>query len=106
VRIYFGVGGPNKTSSFHVIGEVLDRVYNLASVTSLPLSDVQTITVPPGGAAIVDLKLDVPGKYMLVDHALSRVARGLAGTLVVSGPQNIAEFKDYEPQRSAMVMGH
>ncbi|MBV9061610.1 MAG: multicopper oxidase domain-containing protein, partial [Alphaproteobacteria bacterium] len=106
VRIYFGVGGPNKTSSFHVIGEVFDRAYSLASVTSAPLTDVQTITVPPGGASVVDLKLDVPGKYMLVDHALSRVARGLAGTMIVSGPQNVAEYKDYDPARSAMVMGH
>jgi nitrite reductase (NO-forming) len=106
VRIFFGVGGPNKTSSFHVIGEVFDRVYSLASVTSAPLTDVQTITVPPGGAGIVDLKLDVPGKYMLVDHALSRVARGLAGTMIVTGDQNVALFKDYDPQRSAMVMGH
>ena len=51
VRIYFGVGGPNKTSSFHVIGEIFDHAYNLASLTAEPLTDVQTITVPPGGAA-------------------------------------------------------
>jgi nitrite reductase (NO-forming) len=54
VRIYFGVGGPNKTSSFHVIGEIFEHVYNLASLTAPPLTDVQTITVPPGGAAAVD----------------------------------------------------
>jgi nitrite reductase (NO-forming) len=34
IRIYFGVGGPNKTSSFHVIGEVFDKAYQLASLTS------------------------------------------------------------------------
>src|SRR5690606_33533417 len=34
VRIYFGVGGPNFTSSFHVIGEIFDHVYALGSVTS------------------------------------------------------------------------
>ena len=55
VRIFFGVGGPNYTSSFHVIGEVFDRVYDLASLTSPPLTNVQTITVPPGGASMVDL---------------------------------------------------
>jgi nitrite reductase (NO-forming) len=60
VRIYFGVGGPNKTSSFHVIGEIFDNVYELASLTSEPLTDVQTITVPPGGAAAVDFKVEVP----------------------------------------------
>ena len=33
VRIFFGVGGPNKISSFHIIGEIMDRVYDLASLT-------------------------------------------------------------------------
>ena len=52
------------------------------------MRDVQTTTVPPGGAMVADLKLEVPGKFMLVDHALSRVERGLAlGFLhVESGP--------------------
>jgi nitrite reductase (NO-forming) len=85
IRIFFGVGGPNFTSSFHIIGEILDRVYNQASLTSPPLTDVQTTVVPPGGATMVELKLQVPGRYILVDHALSRMARGLAGYLVVSG---------------------
>ena len=71
MRIYFGVGGPNDTSSFHVIGEIFDQVYSLASLTAAPLTDVQTITVPPGGATVVEFKVEVPGNYMLVDHALS-----------------------------------
>lgn len=83
VRIYFGVGGPGKTASFHVIGEIFDRVYQLASLSSPPLLDVQTTSVPPGGAAVVDLTLEAPGEYALVDHALARVARGLVGTLKV-----------------------
>lgn len=88
IRIYFGVGGPNKTSSFHVIGEVFDKVYNLGDLTSPPLTNVQTISVPPGGAAAVELKLDVPGQFILVDHALSRVEKGLAGILKVDGEPN------------------
>ena len=106
VRIFFGVGGPNKTSSFHVIGEVFDHAYNLASLTTAPLTDVQTITVPPGGAGVVDFKVEVPGKYLLVDHALSRVARGLAGALIVEGAPNVVLFRDYDPQKSAMSTGH
>ena len=62
VRVYFGVGGPSKTSSFDVIGEIFDRAYQLASLTSPPLLDVQTISVPPGGATVVDLTADVPGE--------------------------------------------
>jgi nitrite reductase (NO-forming) len=104
VRIYFGVGGPNYTSSFHVIGEIFDKAYPMASLSG-PLKDVQTITTPPGGASVVDFKVEVPGNYVLVDHALSRVERGLAGILQVEGPQNEAIFKDYNPQKSAQSTG-
>ena len=85
VRIYFGVGGPNFTSSFHVIGEIFDRVYNHGGVLSEPLRGVQTVTVPAGGAVITEFKVDYPGNYVLVDHALSRAERGLLGILHVEG---------------------
>ena len=85
VRIFFGVGGPNTTSSFHVIGEIFDRVYNLGDLTSPPLRNVQTTTVAPGGATMVEFKVDVPGRFILVDHALSRMEKGLVGFLYVTG---------------------
>jgi nitrite reductase (NO-forming) len=88
VRIFFGVGGPNFTSSFHVIGEIFDKVYNLGGLMSAPLEGVQTVLVPAGGAVITEFKLDVPGNYTLVDHALSRAERGLAGLLIVDGEPN------------------
>ena len=86
VRIYFGVGGPNITSSFHVIGEIFDRVYGEGSLTSPPSTNVQTTLVPTGGATMVEFKVDVPGRYILVDHSLSRLERGLVGFLLVDGP--------------------
>ncbi|HRO11139.1 MAG TPA: copper-containing nitrite reductase [Amaricoccus sp.] len=88
VRIYFGVGGPNFTSSFHVIGEIFDNVYTFGSITSPPITSVQTVTVPPGGSTVVDFKIDRPGTFVLVDHALSRAERGLVGYLIVDGPEN------------------
>ena len=92
MRIFFGVGGPNFISSFHVIGEIFDRVYDQASLTANPLTDVQTTTVPPGGATMVEFALQVPGRYILVDHALARLQRGLAGYLIVSGDDNLDVF--------------
>ena len=96
VRIYFGVGGPNFTSSFHVIGEIFDRVYDQASLTAAPLTDVQTTLVPPGGATMVEFRLEVPGRYILVDHALSRLQRGLAGFLYAEGDPNLDIFNGSE----------
>ena len=87
VRIFFGVGGPNFTSSFHVIGEIFDRVYDQASLTSPALTNVQTTLVPPGGATMVEFGLEVPGRYILVDHALARLQRGLAGFLIAEGAE-------------------
>lgn len=106
VRIYFGVGGPNKTSSFHVIGEIFDAVYELASLATEPLRDVQTISVPPGAAAVVDLKLEVPGEYVLVDHALSRAARGLVGKLVVEGPDQADLFTPHQATEQTAHEAH
>lgn len=106
VRIFFGVGGPNKTSSFHVIGEIFDRAYPLASVTSAPMTDVQTITVPPGGAAVTEFKLDVPGKFVLVDHALSRMERGLKGLLVVDGEPKPEIYKPHQAADPNAKTGH
>ncbi|HZX81093.1 MAG TPA: multicopper oxidase domain-containing protein, partial [Lysobacter sp.] len=55
--------------------------------------DVQTTLVPPGGATMVEFKVDYPGKYILVDHALSRLEKGLAGFLHVNGKADDTVFK-------------
>lgn len=84
VRIFYGVGGPNYTSSFHVIGEIFDRVY--VEGGDLINHNVQTTLVPAGGATMVEFQVDYPGSYILVDHSLSRAERGLTGILNVTGP--------------------
>ncbi|MEO6245116.1 MAG: copper-containing nitrite reductase [Opitutaceae bacterium] len=87
VRLYFGVGGPNLTSSFHVIGEIFDQVFLEGGATAQ--HNVQTTMVPAGGATIVEFKVDVPGTYVLVDHSLSRAFnKGALGMLKVTGPEN------------------
>jgi nitrite reductase (NO-forming) len=87
VRLFVGNGGVSKISSFHVIGEIFDRVYPEAS-TSKPLENVQTTLIPNGGATMAELHLDYPGDYVLVDHALTRIDRGAWGLLSVSGEKD------------------
>jgi nitrite reductase (NO-forming) len=96
VRIYFGVGGPNKISSLHVIGEIFDKVYAEGSLSSIR-KDVQTTLVPAGGAAVTEFKVDYPGTYLLVDHALSRVGKGLVATIDVTGPADASIYKAGKP---------
>ena len=87
IRMFFGVGGPNLISSFHVIGEIFERVYPEASLqTSTVLTNVQTTLVPPGGATVVEFRPLVAGSYTIVDHSIARVfEKGAAGTLTITG---------------------
>jgi nitrite reductase (NO-forming) len=86
IRLYVGNGGPNLTSSFHVIGEIFDRVYSEGGTRVN--ENVQTTVIPAGGAAIVEFTVQVPGTYILVDHSLFRAFnKGALAMLKVEGPE-------------------
>jgi len=87
VRLFVGNIGPNLASSFHVIGEVFDRVYREGSLSE-PNHNVQTTLIPAGAASTVEFKVDVPGDFTLVDHSIFRINKGALGTLHAEGPQN------------------
>ena len=88
VRLFVGNGGPNLTSSFHVIGEIFDRVYGEGGTTPNQ-ANVQTTGIPAGGSTMVDFRVDTPGRYTLVDHALFRAFnKGAVGILEVTGDEH------------------
>ena len=90
VRIYFGNAGPNATASEHMVGEIFTHYYQLGSLASPPLAGIQTATVPPGGAAILDVKASNAGQFALMDHAISRMEKGNMAVLQVKGQENTA----------------
>ncbi len=95
LRMFVGNGGPNLTSSFHVIGEIFDNLW--AEGGSAVTHDVQTTSVPPGGATVVDFGVEVPGTYILVDHALLRAFnKGAVGMLRVAGDPQLAVYTGQE----------
>lgn len=92
VRLFVGNGGPNLTSSFHIIGEIFDRVYIEGG--SKINDNVQTTVIPPGGASIIEFKATVPGEYVIVDHAIFRAFnKGALGKIKVTGAENPALFR-------------
>lgn len=93
IRMYVGNGGVNLISSFHIIGEIFDMVYPEGAIGSAPLKNVQTTAVLPGGSSIVEFSLEVPGNYVLVDHALARMNKGAWAIMKVSGPERPDVFK-------------
>jgi nitrite reductase (NO-forming) len=91
VRIFMGNGGPNLVSSFHVIGEIFDKVHIEGG--SLINENVQTTLIPAGAATIVEFKVEVPGTFILVDHSIFRAFnKGALGMLKVEGEKNKAIY--------------
>lgn len=91
VRLYVGNGGPNLVSSFHVIGEIFDKVY--VEGGDLVNKNVQTTLIPAGGAAIVEFKIEAPGEYILVDHSIFRAFnKGALAQLKAEGKENKKVF--------------
>ncbi len=87
VRLFIGNGGPNLVSSFHLIGEIFDKVWFEGGTRYQ--EDVQTTLIPSGGAAIAEFHTVVPGSFVIVDHSIFRAFnKGALAILKVSGAEN------------------
>jgi len=95
VRLFVGNGGPNLVSSFHVIGEIFDKVWFEGGTNYQ--ENVQTTLIPSGGAAIMQFHLEVPGTYLLVDHSIFRTFnKGALAMLKATGPENKSIYSGKE----------
>ena len=95
VRLYVGNGGPNLVSSFHVIGEIFDKVWFEGGTRFQ--ENVQTTLIPAGGAAILDFHVEVPGSYVLVDHSIFRAFnKGALAILKADGEERPEIFSGKE----------
>ena len=92
-RWFFGNAGINFDSSWHVIGEMLDRAWPGGDVSKAPLESIQSTLVPPGEATIGEFKGEMPGTFVSVDHSIFRIEKGALGLLKIDGPANPALFK-------------
>ncbi len=93
VRLFVGNGGPNLVSSFHVIGEIFDKVH--VEGGDLTNTNLQTTLIPCGGSAIAEMKMDVPGLFHIVDHSIFRTFnKGCLAQIRVEGEKNPAIFSE------------
>jgi len=111
VRIYVGNAGPNLISSFHVIGQIFDKVYREGDLLSPPARSLQTTLIPAGGSAVVEFTPPVAGTFLLVDHAIFRLHHGAVGSLNVQGHENAEIFepkslRNMAPMSEDAHLGH
>ncbi len=91
IRLFVGNAGPNLTSSFHVIGEIFDNVYQEGG--SVAQHNVQTTLIPAGGASIVEFGAEKAGNLIMVDHAIFRAFnKGALGMIKVNGKDDTRIF--------------
>ncbi|HJR15857.1 MAG TPA: multicopper oxidase domain-containing protein [Gemmatimonadales bacterium] len=98
LRLYVVNAGPNRISSFHVVGGMFDRVYE-GSPSAGPTIGVQTVNIPVGGGNIFELRLREPGDYPFVTHAFADATKGGVGVLRVLEPGQA-------PSQQASAMKH
>jgi nitrite reductase (NO-forming) len=105
IRVFIGNAGPNLVSSFHIIGEIFDKVYPEGGL-DLVNKNIQTTVVPAGGAAIVEFKVNVPGTYHMVDHSVFRAFnKGALGDITVTGDDNTEVYSHKQRDEVYMLEG-
>ena len=83
VRIFIVNAGPNSTSAFHVIGALFSH-YESDGYPPNAMGMHQTIDVPPGSGALVELTFAEPGTYPFVTHKFADATKGATGLFKVS----------------------
>ncbi|MSD90330.1 multicopper oxidase domain-containing protein [Bifidobacterium asteroides] len=94
VRIWVLDAGPNQPLSFHIVGTQFDTVWtegrfligggldaNSAGASS---AGAQVLPLLPAQGGFVELKVDQPGDYSIVNHVMSLAEKGAHGILRVS----------------------
>jgi nitrite reductase (NO-forming) len=83
VRMYVVNAGPNEFSSFHVIGTIFENAYADGNPANAQ-HGLESVTIPPGGAYMVEFTIPNPGKYTFVNHSFHAVTKGAVGVLNVT----------------------
>jgi nitrite reductase (NO-forming) len=87
IRLFVGVGS-HVAANFHIVGAIFDSVYQDGAILNPPLKNVQTTIIAPGSAVMIEFTAEVPGKYLLVDHSLSRaIDKGALAELLIEDPK-------------------
>ena len=96
VRLFVGNGGPNLTSSFHVIGEIFDTVYQEGGTHAVAQHpDHRDSGRRRGDRGIQGCKSPAPTSWWIT-RSFRAFNKGALGMLKVDGPPNMAVYSGKE----------
>ena len=78
VRIHVLNVGPSKTSSFHVVGTIFDRVWMEGNPDN-QFRGMQTVLLGSSNSATVEFMIPEDGSYIMVDHHFANASQGAIG---------------------------
>ena len=100
VRLYVLNVGPSKTSSFHVVGTIFDRVWMDGNPDN-QMRGMQTVLLGSSNAAIVEFIIPEDGSYIMVDHHFANASQGAIGLVSTAAKPPAAELEHHNMPASA-----
>jgi nitrite reductase (NO-forming) len=100
VRMYVLNVGPSKTSSFHVVGTIFDRVW-LEGNPDNQLRGVQTVLLGSSNSAIVEYLIPEEGSYIMVDHHFANASQGAIGLVSTAAKPPAKDLEHHNMPASA-----
>jgi len=83
VRFFVLNVGPSKTSSFHVVGTIFDRVW-IEGNPDNGCRGMQTVLLGSSNSATVEFMIPENGSYIMVDHHFANASQGAIGLISTS----------------------
>ncbi|MHA0857325.1 multicopper oxidase domain-containing protein [Paenibacillus sp. CMAA1364] len=83
VRLYVNNVGPNRVSSFHIVGAIMDVVYIDGNPKNM-MYGLQTVMLPASGGAVVEFVVTQAGDYPIVTHQFNDATKGAVAILRVT----------------------
>lgn len=100
VRLYVLNVGPSKTSSFHVVGTIFDRVW-IEGNPDNQFRGMQTVLLGSSNSAAVELVIPEAGSYIMVDHHFANASQGALGLISTEAKPAAGELEHHNISASA-----
>src|SRR5580765_7044503 len=100
VRMYVLNVGPSKTSSFHIVGTIFDRVW-IEGNPDNQFRGMQTVLLGSSNSAIVEYLIPEEGSYIMVDHHFANASQGAIGLISTAAKPPAQELEHHNMPATA-----
>jgi nitrite reductase (NO-forming) len=100
VRLFVMNVGPSKTSSFHVVGTIFDRVWFEGNPDN-QFRGMQTVLLGSSNSAIVEFMIPEKGSYIMVDHHFANASQGAIGLIEAGARSEEQEIEHHNIEASS-----